>query len=97
MLILGATSSHMGSQLTVDRTYNIEVCGNCVEDDNGDIVRSECAAAVPAAFPWWLIILLVVVVCTLIAVALFVGLRNRKKNNLVSLLSCLNYRTLSRL
>ena len=77
----------MGSEHTVQRTYNIDVCGSCVEDENGDIVRSECAAAIPAAFPWWLIILLVVVVCTLIAVALFVGLRNRKKNNLVSLLS----------
>ena len=77
----------MGSDLTVDRNYNIEVCGSCEQDENGNISRSDCAAAIPAAFPWWLIILLVVVVCTLIAVALFVGLRNRKKNNLVSLLS----------
>ena len=73
----------------------MEVCGNCVVDDNGDIIRSECAAAIPAAFPWWLIILLVVVVCTLIAVALFVGLRNRKKNNLVSLISNIYFISLS--
>ena len=79
-----AKSSFMGEEVEVRETFDdVDICKDCEVNDDGYVA---CAAFgrtgdKTAGIPLWLIILLIVLVVTLLAIGLFVGIRNKKKKD----------------